>query len=79
MPIVAFSPNPVTRRRLALIWGVVPLPIEVFRHSDEMVDRANALLLTHGFVSPGDKFVAIFGAPVGVVGTTNSIRVRVVE
>jgi pyruvate kinase len=44
-----------------------------------MVDRANYLLLANGFVSPGDKFVAIYGAPVGVVGTTNAIRVRVVE
>lgn len=78
-PIVAFSPNPATRRRLALYWGVVPLPIDILRHPDEMVDRANAYLLANGFVSPGDKFVAIFGAPVGVVGTTNSIRVRVVE
>ena len=43
------------------------------------MDTANAALLRHGFVSPGDKFVAIHGAPVGVVGTTNSIRVRVVE
>ncbi len=79
MPIFAFSPNPATRRRLALIWGVVPLPIDSPRHPDEMVDRANALLLANGFVSPGDKFVAIYGAPVGVVGTTNAIRVRVVE
>jgi len=79
VPIIAFSPNPVTRRRLALIWGVVPSPIDQFRHPDEMVDRASAYLLADGFVSPGDRFVAIFGAPVGVVGTTNSIRVRVVE
>jgi pyruvate kinase len=79
VPIIAFSPNPVTRRRLALIWGVVPLGIDVLRHPDEMVERASALLLTHGFVSPGDRFVAIHGAPVGVVGTTNAIRVRVVE
>jgi pyruvate kinase len=79
VPIVAFSPNPATRRRLALLWGVVPLPIDPQRHPDEMVDTANALLLANGFVSPGDKFVAIYGAPVGVTGTTNAIRVRVVE
>jgi pyruvate kinase len=79
VPVIAFSPNPVTRRRLALMWGVVPLPIEILRHPDEMVERANALLLANGFVSPGDKFVAIYGAPVGVSGTTNAIRVRVVE
>ena len=79
VPIIAFSPNPVTRRRLALLWGVVPLHMDHLRQTDEMVDHANAILLTHGFVSPGDKFVAIHGAPVGVTGTTNSIRVRVVE
>jgi pyruvate kinase len=79
VPIVAFSPNATTRRRLALFWGVVPLAIEGMRDADEMVDRANALLLANGFVSPNDRFVAVFGAPVGVSGTTNSIRVRVVE
>ncbi|MEP7125390.1 MAG: pyruvate kinase alpha/beta domain-containing protein, partial [Byssovorax sp.] len=79
VPIMAFSPNAVTRRRLALIWGIVPLPIDALRSADEMVDHASAYLVAHGFCSPGDKFVAIYGAPVGVIGTTNAIRVRVVE
>jgi pyruvate kinase len=79
VPIIAFSPNPSTLRRLALLWGVIPHELDAMRHADEMVDRATAYLLANGFVSPGDKFVAIFGAPVGVTGTTNSIRVRVVE
>ena len=79
VPIVAFSPNATTRRRLALIWGVVPCHIELLRDADEMVERANGFLLANGFVSPGDRFVAIFGAPVGVSGSTNSIRVKVVE
>jgi pyruvate kinase len=79
VPIVAFSPNAATRRRLALLWGVVPYPIELFRDADQMVERANAFLLAHGLVSPGDKLVVVFGAPVGVAGSTNSIRVKVVE
>jgi pyruvate kinase len=79
VPIIAFSPNAETRRRLALLWGAVPCPIEQFSHPDEMVDRASAYLLANGYVSPGDRFVAIFGAPVGVIGATNTIRVRVVE
>jgi pyruvate kinase len=44
-----------------------------------MVERANAFLLAHGLVSPGDKLVVVFGAPVGVAGSTNSLRVKVVE
>jgi pyruvate kinase len=79
VPIIAFSPNGATRRRLSLLWGVVPFAIDVLRNADEMVERANMFLLANGFVSPGDKFVTIFGAPVGVSGTTNSIRVKVVE
>ncbi len=79
VPIIAFSHNQSTLRRLALFWGVIPRELEASRQPDEMVDRATAYLLANGFVSPGDKFVAIFGAPVGVPGTTNSIRVRVVE
>src|SRR5262249_53570902 len=57
VPIIAFSPNPATRRRLALLWGVVPCYIDNLRDSDEMVERANMFLLANGFVSPGDKFV----------------------
>jgi pyruvate kinase len=79
VPIVAFSPNEVTRRRLQLLWGVVPEPLQVMRDADEMVQRASMFLLANGYVSPGDRVVNIFGAPVGVAGTTNSIRVTVVE
>jgi pyruvate kinase len=79
VPIIAFSPNETTRRRLALLWGVVPFPTEVLRDADEMVHRASGFMLAQGFVSPGDRIVAVFGAPVGVSGATNSIRVMVVE
>lgn len=79
VPIIAFSPNEVTRRRLAMVWGVVPWPIDKVTGADDMVERASMILAANGFVSPGDKFVAIFGAPIGVKGSTNSIRVKVVE
>ena len=79
VPIITFSPNATTRRRLALLWGVTAFDIEALRDPDEMIDRASAFLVANGLASPGDKFVAMFGAPVGVTGSTNSIRVRVVE
>ncbi|MFO0548229.1 MAG: pyruvate kinase [Polyangiaceae bacterium] len=79
VPVLAFSPNEVTRRRLALLWGVVPSRLELMRDADEMVQRATAYMLANGLVSPQDRIVAIFGAPVGVAGTTNNIRVVVVE
>jgi pyruvate kinase len=77
VPIFAFSPNETTRRRLALYWGVVPLSIDPLRDADAMVERANAFVLANGLGSPGDKIVVVFGAPVGVSGTTNALQVRV--
>ena len=79
VPIITFSPVPATRRRLALLWGVTAFSFDGMRDPDEMMDRASMFLVANGLASPGDKFVAMFGAPVGVVGSTNSIRVRVVE
>ena len=79
VPIITFSPNPATRRRLALLWGVTSFSFDSMRDPDEMMERASLFLVANGLASPGDKFVAMFGAPVGVVGSTNSIRVRVVE
>jgi len=79
VPIVAFSPNDTTRSRLSLYWGVLPRYIEQLRDPDAMVERANDFVIVNGFGSPGDKIVCVFGAPTGVSGTTNSIRVRVLE
>jgi pyruvate kinase len=79
VPILAFSPSETTLRKLSLYWGVVPRYIEQLRDTDAMVDRANDFVIANGLGSPGDKIVAVFGAPSGVAGGTNSIRVRVLE
>ena len=76
-PIFAFCSSETTRRQLALFWGVYPTSMDPIRDNDRMVDNANAWVLANGVGSPGDKIVAVFGAPTGVPGTTNSIRVRV--
>jgi pyruvate kinase len=79
VPIVAFSPNEATLRKLSLYWGVLPRYIEQLRDADGMIERANDFVIANGLGSPGDKIVAVFGAPAGVPGSTNSIRVRVLE
>jgi pyruvate kinase len=78
VPVIGLSPNVGTLRRLCLLWGVVPLYIESLRDADAMVERARSLLQQSGIVQGGDSFVVIYGAPVGVSGTTNAIQVRVV-
>ncbi|MGH7270742.1 MAG: pyruvate kinase [Polyangiaceae bacterium] len=77
MPIIAYSPNSKTRRRMALYWAVVPREMPAMSDTDQLVDWCTGDLLAGGFGSPGERVVMVFGAPIGVSGSTNSIRVHV--
>jgi pyruvate kinase len=77
VPIIAYSPNPQTRRRMALYWSVVPRQMPAMHDTDQLVDWCTGDLLAGGFGSPGERVVIVFGAPIGVSGSTNSIRVHV--
>lgn len=78
VPIVAFSPNAQTRRRMALFWGVIPRELPSISDTDALVDWVTGDLMANGLASPGERVVIVFGAPLGVSGSTNSIRVHVV-
>ncbi len=77
VPIVAYSPNEKTRRRMALYWGVIPRVMPAIHDTDQLVDWCTGDLLAGGFGSPGERVVIVFGAPIGVSGSTNSIRAHV--
>jgi pyruvate kinase len=76
--IIAFSPNPQTRRRMALLWGVIPRELPQLTDTDALVDWVTGDLMANGLASPGERVVVVFGAPLGVSGSTNSIRVHVI-
>jgi pyruvate kinase len=77
VPIIAYSPNAKTLRRMALYWGVVPRAVPGIHDTDQLVDWCTGDLLAQGFGSPGERVVIVFGAPIGVSGSTNSVRVHV--
>ena len=76
VPIIAFSPNPKTRRQMALFWGVIPRECPPVHDSDSLVDWCTGDLMAAGLASPGERVVIVFGAPIGVSGSTNTIRVH---
>ncbi|MFO0737918.1 MAG: pyruvate kinase [Labilithrix sp.] len=78
VPIIAFSPNAMTRRRMALLWGVIPRELPQLTDTDALVDWVTGDLMANGLASPGERVVIVFGAPLGVSGSTNSIRVHVI-
>ena len=79
VPVIAFSPHEGIRRRLGLYWGTTARVMLPDRDTDEMVDLEQQHLTAAGLVSPGDKIVHVFGAPVSVSGRTNSVRIHQVS
>jgi pyruvate kinase len=78
VPIVAFSPNQEVRRRLALLWGVVPRVLEPIQETEAMVRRVEEELVARGLAQKGDRVVIVYGAPVGQPGKINSLRLHTI-
>ncbi len=78
-PILALSRHSSTVRRLTLCWGVYPMLVSDWKDTDDMLERAKEIPKELGWVSPGDKIVIIAGVPISIPGTTNLIKVEIVE
>lgn len=74
VPIVAFSPKTETRRRLSLLWGVLPRSIADVHYVDELAKAAEARLTEERLVKRGDIVAIVAGTPIGERGTTNLLR-----
>jgi pyruvate kinase len=76
-PILALSTVPATARRLALVWGVIPVLTEAAESADAMLAAAPAHAVAAGLLRPGEKAVITAGIPMGVAGSTNLIKAAV--
>jgi pyruvate kinase len=78
VPIVAFSPEAETRRRMALIWGVMPRNIKDVQKIDGLAAVAEKRLLEERLVRKGDVIGIVAGTPMGIRGTTNFMKFHVI-
>jgi pyruvate kinase len=78
VPIVAFSPDYETRRRISLFWGVLPRTIAAVRNIDSLAKLAERRLLEERYVRRGDIIGIVAGTPIGVRGTTNFMKLHVI-
>jgi pyruvate kinase len=72
--IVAPTPRLSTYRRLALVWGVVPVLSKRLETADGMIRQARRAVLSARLVAKGQRVVITAGVPLGVPGTTNLIK-----
>ncbi|MBP7401565.1 MAG: pyruvate kinase [Clostridia bacterium] len=77
-PIVACTPETKVYHQLALSWGVVPYRLETAPNDDVLQFLAVRTVRESGLVETGDVIITTAGIPLGVSGTTNTIRVSVV-
>lgn len=74
--IVAFTPNEVTQRQLALYWGVIPHEFERASYTDDEMARAAALLEQEGVAGEGELIVMVAGVPPNFQASTNLVKVH---
>ena len=75
VPIIGLSPERITARQLALIWGVHTIHALEPKSFSGMINNACELAKKEGIVKKGDYVVITAGAPIGVSGSTNNLRI----
>ena len=75
VPIIGLSPERLTSRQLAMIWGVHTIHAHEPKSFSGMIENACKLAKKEGIVKKGDSVVITAGAPIGVSGSTNNLRI----
>ncbi len=77
--ILAVTFTEKVQKSLMLNWGVIPVVTDRPDSTDDMFDLAERIAKEQGLVEAGDDIVIVAGVPVGVAGSTNTMRVRTVK
>jgi pyruvate kinase len=78
VPIIALTPETETLRRMALLWGVLPLETGDHSRIDTLAALTEKKLLRERLVRKGDVIGIVAGTPMGVRGTTNFMKFHVI-
>jgi pyruvate kinase len=77
VPIIGASDQERTYRRLALVWGVIPVRCLTDELTYEsLLACARDFIIEAGIAKPGERIIVTAGYPFHVRGTTNMLRVE---
>jgi pyruvate kinase len=76
-PIFALSPDENVVFRTNLLWGTYPIHCERFRDTDKLVEMAETILESGGFVKPRE-IVGIVAGTATKTGATNFMRLHLI-
>lgn len=75
-PIIATTVKEKAYYQLGLSWGVIPYHVAEIKNTDELFELGKATAVESGVVENGDLVVVTGGTPVGMSGTTNTLKVQ---
>lgn len=78
-PIVAATPDPQVAHHLALVWGVRPVQVAETPDIDAMLGEVVRAAKELGYATSGDVLAITAGLRPGVPGSTNLLKVHLVE
>jgi pyruvate kinase len=76
VPVLAFTPEPDSYRRMSLYWGVTPKMMKPPTGTDEMIREVERSLLADRLVTKGDRIVITASAPHLGSGRTNLLKLH---
>ena len=74
--IIGMTIEPMSYRKLALSWGVIPVLSEEFNSMDVLFYHAKRAAIASGLVKKGDRIVITGGNPNGKSGNSNVINIE---
>jgi len=77
-PIIGCTTNEKVCRQLSMSWGVIPVLFEKKQSSDELFEHAIEKAMETGVLKCGDLVVLTAGLPLGMSGTTNTLKVHTI-
>lgn len=77
--IIGLTPSIKTARLICLNWGVIPLIMEDPKNFDEMLPHIQKASVLYAGLKSGDKIIITAGIPFGRPGTTNTLKIDMVD
>jgi len=79
VPVLSLTPSQATARKMGLYYGAYPVQMPDIKTFAETVEHSVRIAKEKGIAIAGDKLVITAGVPFGTSGTTNILRIAVVE
>lgn len=76
LPIIAVTPSPYVRRRLALYSGVRSIRVDIQGDTEAQIRSVDAAVLSTGWFNKDDVVIITMGSPLSDSGTTNLMKIH---